>query len=348
MTRWVHRTSALTLAALVAQGTGCGTGSSGGAGDQRTPASADTTTARPAAVAAQAGPARQVDWAAVDAAMGREGAEQAGGVRRYGMPRGDLRVTAGGVRIRPSLALGSWVAMLPTARGVMAMGDLVLREGEVAPVMSRLQQGGVEQTAMHHHLLHESPRVVYMHVHATGDPVKIAETVRAAVALTGTPAAPAGGAAQASRGDAGDAGGAGGAGGTAVAIDTAGVARILGRAGKVNGGVYQVSVPRAETLRDAGMEVPATMGLATAMNFQPTGGGKAAITGDFVMTADEVNPVIRALREHGIEVTSLHNHGLRDEPRLFYMHFWANDDAVTLARGLRAALDETNVRSAQP
>jgi hypothetical protein len=299
-----------------------------------------------------------VDWGAVDAAMGRTGAEQPGDVRRYAMPRADLRVTARGVRIKPGFALGSWLAMTPMhgASGdsagrprVMAMGDMVLTEGEVAPVMIALQAGGVEQTAVHHHLLHETPRNVYMHVHAAGDPVAIARTVRAALARTGTPAP--GGAASAaatSAGDRGDGASAGrpGAGAEALGIDTAAVARTLGRAGRVNGGVYSVSVPRAEPITDSGMPVPASMGLATAINFQPTGGGRAAITGDFVMTAAEVNPVIRALRAHGIEVTSLHNHLLADEPRLFFLHFWANDDAVRLARGLRAALDRTNVQRA--
>jgi hypothetical protein len=276
---------------------------------------------------------RAVDWKAVDAAMGRPGVSQPGDVQRYNFPRGDLQVTVNGpggaVRVRPALALGGWVAMHPTGDGdaVMAMGDLVLTEEEVAPVMSRLQAGGVEQSALHHHVLHESPRVLYMHVHATGDAVKLAETVRAAVALTKAPAAappPAPAAA------------------AATDIDTAAIAQALGRAGRSNGGVYQVSVPRSETIRDAGMAVPGSMGLGTAINFQPTGGGKAAITGDFVLLASEVNPVIRALRENGIEVTSLHNHLLTDEPRLFFMHFWANEDAAKLARGLRAALDRTN------
>jgi len=287
---------------------------------------------------------REVDWRLVDSAMGRAGAEQPGSVRRYVMPRSDMRVSVQGVQIKPSLALGSWLAMTPTADGVMAMGDMVLKESEVAPVMSALQAGGVEQTAVHHHVLHESPRVVYMHVHAMGDPVKIAQTVRGALERTSTPAPTP--AAVPSGGDRGDAAGAGrpGAGSEALGIDTAAISRALGRAGKVNGGVYQVSVPRAETIRDGGMEVPPSMGLATALNFQPTGGGKAAITGDFVMIASEVNIVIRALREHGIEVTSLHNHLLTDEPRLFFMHFWANDDAAKLARGLRAALDRTNSR----
>jgi surface antigen len=288
---------------------------------------------------------REVDWKAVDAALGRTGTMQPGNVYRYGMPRSDMRVTVEGVPIKPGFALGSWLAMTPTANGVMAMGDMVLKEDEVAPVMTALQAGGVEQTAVHHHVLHETPRVLYMHVHAMGDPVKIAQTVRSALERTGTPAqapaaAPAGG-------DQGDGAGAGrpGSGGEALDLDTGAVARALGRSGKVNGGVYQVSVPRAETIRDRGMEVPPSMGLATAINFQPTGGGKAAITGDFVMIASEVNPVIRALREHGIEVTSLHNHLLAEEPRLFFMHFWANDDAVKLARGLRAALDKTNSRA---
>jgi hypothetical protein len=209
---------------------------------------------------------------------------------------------------------------------VIAMGDLVVTESELNPVLTRLQAGGVEQTAIHHHVLHESPRVIYMHIHGHGDPVKIAETVRAAVALTGTPApAPAPPPA-------------------ALGIDSAQLVAALGHEGRVNGGVYQVNVPRSETIRDGTFEVPPSMGLGTVMNFQPTGGGKAAITGDFVLIASEVNAVIRALREHNIEVTSLHSHMLSEEPRLFFMHFWANDDAVKLARGLRAALDKTNSR----
>ena len=117
----------------------------------------------------------------------------------------------------------------------------------------------------------------------------------------------------------------------------------MGAKGKIAGGVYQVDIRRAETIQDGGMEVPVAMGSAEAINFQPTGGGKAAITGDFVLTAQEVNPVLRALRENGIEVTALHNHMLDDQPRLFFMHFWANDDAAKLAQGLRSALDKVNV-----
>jgi hypothetical protein len=272
------------------------------------------------------------DWAAVDRAFGRPGAMQPGDVQKYSFPRADLRVTAAGVQVKPALALGSWVAfkaMGDTKGEAMAMGDLVLLESEVAPVMSKLQEMGVEQTALHNHLQHESPSVMYLHIEAHGHPVKIAEAVRAALALTGTPSVP-----PAAAGSAG------------FGLDTARLASALGYAGKVTGGVYQVSVPRAEQVRTGGMEIPPAMGVATALNFQPTDKGKAAITGDFVLTADEVNPVIRSLREGGIEVTALHSHMLGEEPRLYFMHFWANDEAVKLARTLHAALGHMKVRAA--
>ena len=270
------------------------------------------------------------DWTAVDEVLGRKGTAQPGDVMRYGFPRADLQVTANGVQLRPSLALGSWLAFKRIGGGrAMMMGDLVLTEDEVAPVMHALQEGGVEQTALHNHVLGESPRVMYMHVSGHGDAAKLAQTARAALGATRTPLDPPASPPAAA----------------AIDLDTAAVARALGYAGRVNGGVYQVSVPRRETIREAGREVPPAMGVATAINFQPTGGGKAAITGDFVMTAREVNAVIRALAENGIEVTALHSHMLAETPRLFFMHFWANDDAVKLATGLRAALSRTASRA---
>jgi hypothetical protein len=281
------------------------------------------TTAGVASASGQVAPrVDSVDWNAVEAAMGRTSVSQPGDVHRFNMPRSDLAVTLDGVRLKPAFALGSWVAFKAVSDGAIAMGDLVLRDTEVAPVMSQLQESGIEQTAIHHHILRETPRIIYMHVHAHGNAVKIAAGIKAALALTGTPAA--GPTAPAGQGDPG--------------IDTAGIAKALGVTGRMNGGVYQVSVPRKETIRDDGMEIPAVMGIGTAINFQPTSAGKAAITGDFVMIASEVNPVIRALRTNGIEVTSLHNHLLNEEPRLFFMHFWANDDALKLAKGLREAL----------
>ena len=269
-------------------------------------------------------PAQVIDWSRVDSAFGRTGAMQPGDVRRYGMPRGDLRVTVAGVLLRPSFALGSWTAMKPHAGGVVATGDLVLTESELGPVIAKLREGGVEQTAIHHHITQESPRILYMHIHGHGDPVQIATTIRSALAITGTPAPTAPPATP-----------------PPVDIDTAGVTSALGHAGRANGGMWQVNVPRQETIRSGGMDVPPSMGLASVLNFQPTGNGKAAITGDFVLLGTEVNPVIRTLVATGIAVTSLHSHMLDEEPRLFFMHFWANADAVTLARGLRAALDLT-------
>jgi hypothetical protein len=289
--------------------------------------------ARRAGAAQPAPVTQEIDWAAVDQAFGRKGQMMDGGVYRFGMPRSDLAVTSQGVRIRPALSLGSWIAFKPSGAGqAVAMGDLVLTEAEYNRVIARLQQGGVGQTAIHKHLLEESPAVWWTHVHARGNPVEIARTVREALALSGTPpAAPAPTPTQEPFG-----------------ADTAQLRGTLGYAGRVNGGVYQVNVPRAETVRSMGVEVPPTMGTGTAINFQPTGGGKAAINGDFVMTAAEVDPVIEALRANGIQVVALHNHMLDDEPRLFFMHFWANDDAVKLARGLRSALDRTNVKKPVP
>src|SRR5437764_885759 len=214
--------------------------------------------------------------------------------------------------------------------GVSGFAALVLLENEVGPVLGKLQDGGIEQTALHNHLLHESPRVVYMHIAGRGTPARLAAAVRAALVLTTTPlgapspAAPAG----------------------SLGIDTAQIGRTLGYHGKVNGGVYQVGVARAERITVDGIDVPPSMGLATAINFQPTGGGKAAITGDFVLIGSEVNPVIRALRDNGIAITALHSHMLTDSPHLFFMHYWANDDALKLAHGLRAALDKMNVKKA--
>ena len=250
-----------------------------------------------------------------------------GNVIKFSFPRSDLAVTARGVQLKPAFALGSWVAFKPvTSGGVMVMGDLVLLEDEVSAVMQTLQAGGVEQTALHNHVLGESPRIMYMHIAAHGDAARIATTVRSALNASKTPLTPPAAAAQPS----------------AAEFDTTGVAAALGHTGKLNGVVYQVSIPRAERITEMGVEVPASMGVATAINFQPTGNGKAAISGDFVMIGSEVNGVIRALRANGIEVTALHSHMLNESPRLFFMHFWANDDATRLARGLKAALDKTN------
>jgi len=270
--------------------------------------------------------AQQIDWQKVDEALGRKPAVT-GDVHRYGFPRTDLSVTLDGVTIKPALALGGWVAFKPAHAGAMIMGDLVLLETEINPVMAKLIEGGLEITAVHNHLLRANPATFYMHVGGHGDPVKIATVLREALSVSKTPLSVAAAASPP----------------PAVDLNTAQLDQTIGAKGQSNGGVYQFGVPRRDQVIENEMPIaPAgPMGLATAINFQPTGDGKAAITGDFVLAGKEVNPVIRALRSNGIEVTAVHSHMLDEQPRLFFLHFWANDDAAKLARGIRAALDET-------
>lgn len=271
--------------------------------------------------------AAEMDWTQLDQAIGRKGAAQPGGVYKFGLPRSDLKITVDGVSIKPSLALGSWLAFQAASGGAMVMGDLVLTDREISPVMKRLIDDGFEITAIHNHLLRTSVPVFYMHISGHGDPVKLAQTLHTALALSDTPLSPPAAAAP-----------------PAVDLDTAAIEKVLGFKGAANGGVYQFGIPRVEAITDGGMAVPVSMGTAIAINFQPTGAGKAAITGDFVLIGREVNPVLRSLRQHGIEVTALHSHMIDDSPHLYFMHFWANDDAQRLATSLRAALDLMNVK----
>jgi Domain of Unknown Function (DUF1259) len=270
--------------------------------------------------------AKNIDWQKVDETLGRKAAVS-GDVHRYGFPRSDLSVTLDGLTIKPGLALGGWVAFKPTHGGAMAMGDLVLLETEINPVMAKMIAGGLEITAVHNHLLRANPATFYMHVAGHGDPAKLAAAIREALAESKTPmtAAPPTSPPP------------------AVDLDTAQLDQIIGVKGQNNGGIYAFNVPRRDPINEGGMALTPVgpMGVAIGINFQPTGGGKAAITGDFVLTGNEVNPVISALRSNGIEVTALHSHMLDEQPRLFFMHFWANDDAIKLAKGLRAALDKT-------
>jgi hypothetical protein len=272
--------------------------------------------------------AQEVDWKKVDDAFGRSPVV-AGDVHRYNFPRTDLSVTLDGVTIRPAFALGGWVAFKPMHGEVMAMGDLVLLETEVNPVMAKLLENGVDITAVHNHLLRASPATFYMHVGGHGDPVKMATAIRTALAESKTPLTPP--AAPATP--------------PAIDLDTAQLDQIIGVKGQANGGVYQFGVPRRDPITENGMQITPVgpMGAANAINFQPTGGGKAAITGDFLVTGDEVNPLIRTLRQNGIEVTAIHSHMLTEQPRMIFIHFWANDDAAKLAKGLRAALEKTAI-----
>lgn len=273
-----------------------------------------------------AAPAAPPDWKAVEQALGKSGQLQAGDVFRVGMPRTDLNVTVRGVPVKAGFALGSYAAFKQEGDHTMVMGDLVLLDAEVPAVMSGLFGNGLDVTAVHNHLNEMSPHVMYMHYEGHGDAVQLAKGLRQALSASATPFGNA--PAPASAGP---------------ALDPKPIEHALGRQGRdIGGGVFQITVPRTESITAMGQPLLPAMGVVTVMNFQPTADGKAAITGDFVLIDREVNAVARALRQHGIEVTAIHNHGLADTPRLFYMHFWANDDPVKLAQGLKAALDQTN------
>lgn len=270
--------------------------------------------------------AAENDWMArVGEALGKSGTEMPGGVYRVALPRTDIHARLDGVEIKPGLALGGWLAFQRHGEAAMVMGDVVLLAEEVTPVMSKLAEGGIAITALHNHLLRNEPFTMYMHVLGRGDPVTLAAALRSALAESTTPLTGAAAAPQ------------------ELGFDPAIVETVLGRKGKANGPILGFSIPRAAPINEGGMVVPEAMGSAIAINFQSSGGNKVATTGDFVLVAGEVNPVIKALRDNGIEVTAIHNHMLEDEPRCFFMHFWANDDAAKVAKGLKAALDKIDV-----
>lgn len=267
------------------------------------------------------------DWKAVEQALGKSGQLQAGDVFRIGMPRTDLSVTVKGVPVRAGFALGSYAAFKQMGDHAMVMGDLVLLDQEIPAVMSALFAGGLEVTALHNHLNEVSPHTMYIHYGGHGDAVQMAKALRQALSASGTPLGTSGPAPAAS----------------GPALDTKLIEQGLGRQGRdIGSRVFQITVPRVEAITEMGQPLLPAMGVVTVMNFQPTSGGKAAITGDFVLLDKEVNPVAKMLRQQGIDVTAIHNHGLMDTPRLFYMHFWANDDPAKLAQALKAALDLTN------
>jgi len=264
-----------------------------------------------------------LDTAAIDRAIGKTGQAMAGDVYRVAFPRTDLNVTVGSVKVKAGFALGSWAAFKAAGSGAAAHGDLVLTDTEINPVISALQQHGFEITALHNHLINESPSVMYLHFWGQGDATMLAQSVKDALSKTKTPmsappAAP-----------------------TAAAADDLPADQIqqaIGLKGTVTNGVLGLSQPRPETIQMMGVTLPPSMGMATAINFQSAGNGKVAATGDFVMLADEVNKVARALRQHDIAITALHNHMLHGSPELYFMHFWAVGAPIEVSAGLKEAL----------
>jgi Domain of Unknown Function (DUF1259) len=253
-------------------------------------------------------------------AMGKQG-DLAGQMYKVSFPRSDLTVNVGNVRVRPALALINWAAFIKSGDTAITYGDLVLLDDEINSVISKLEERGIELSALHNHLLHETPRIMYIHFVGRGDEVEMAKAIREAIAITATPlvVTPSGPEAK-----------------PELAIE---IERIIGYQGSMGGEVFHITVPRNDVhVAALGAMIPGSMGMNTPLNFQ-LDGKNAAINGDFMLLPAEVNPVIKLLRANGIEVASVHNHMLDDEPRMIFMHFWAYGDAVDLAKGLKAALE---------
>ncbi len=264
----------------------------------------------------------EINWTGVNQELGRDGAEQPGGVHRYSFPRSDMKVAVDGIEVKPGLSLGGWLAFQPTqGNDAMVVGDLVLLQTEIPAVTKKLLEGGIEVTAIHNHLLRAEPFPMYVHVEGNGDAMKLARAMKDAIALTAIPAPAAPAAAD-----------------PGFNVDV--IATAIGRKGTLDGAIYRYNIPRAEQIHAGagGQALGAAHGTGIAINFQSAGDGKVATTGDFVLTAEEVSPVMKALRDNNIEVTALHSHMLDEEPRLAFMHFWAVGAPEQVARGLRAAL----------
>ncbi|MYT27533.1 MULTISPECIES: DUF1259 domain-containing protein [unclassified Streptomyces] len=270
-------------------------------------------------------PTTEKDWKPVADALDRTGTLMDKAVYRVSLPRKDLKVTSHDVEVKPGLALGGWAAFAKYGDGTMVTGDLVITEDEQPKVTDALQKAGIAQTALHKHLLEQSPAVWWTHIHGMGDPVRLAKGVKAALDTTGIPPASPAPSSQ-----------------PPIDLDTSAIDSALGRKGTPDGGIYKFTVARKDPVTDGSHTLPAGLGVYTGINFQPLGGKKAAINGDFVTTTDEIQHVIRALRKGGIDLVELHNHTVDEQPRLFYLHFWATGDGVTLAKSLRPALDATH------
>lgn len=273
--------------------------------------------------------ASSLDTKAIDQAIGKSG-EMKDDVYKVSLPRKDLSVSVDGIQLKPGFALGSWIAFKQAGHDAVLDGDLVLTEPEVGAVFGQLRKEGIEVSALHNHLLGETPKLMFLHIEGKGDAGKMATSVKEALRFTGTPigsqpakVVP-----------------------TAMSItneehdfDAGVIQKELGYTGKIKDGVLHVSVPRSESIKMHGATLPPSMGMATVINFQASEGNKVAATGDFVMDRDDVNRVTKALAEHGILVTALHNHLVHGSPDLYFMHFWADGTAEKVAKGLKAGLD---------
>ena len=281
-----------------------------------------------ATIGASSGGAAEVDWNAVQDALGRSGTMMNGDVFRIGMPRTDLKVMVNDVQVQPGFALGSYAAFKQFPEGAMVMGDLVLTDPEVNAVMQGLFDRGFEVSALHNHLNNISPHIMYMHYEGHGDAVQLAQALHDALAPSATPLSPAVPPPPPATP-------------SGPQLDIPALDGVLGYSGRASGSIVQYTMARSETIVENGHQLLPAMGVATAINFQPTGAERAAITGDFALMANEVQPVAQALKNNGIDVTAMHQHHVGEQPKVYYMHFWGNTDPAALAQGLRAALDQT-------
>ncbi|MGE5498596.1 MAG: DUF1259 domain-containing protein [Syntrophothermus sp.] len=268
-------------------------------------------------------------WEDVEKIIGKTGKQQ-GDVFKITFPRSDLNVKVAGVKIEPALALTGWIAFKKMGNDAMLMGDMVLLETEVEPAMKKAVETGLEITALHNHVLKETPQVMYMHVGGMGSPTELAQKIKSVIAQTKIPLG------QPQQNKAAE-----------NKTDWSKVQSILGTKGQLAGDILQISVPRTDKVTENGDEIPTAMGMATSMNFQKVK-DKAVTTGDFVLVGDEVNPVIKALVQHNIAVTAVHNHMLSDSPRIFFLHFWGNDTPENLAAGLKDAISKTKSKTEAP
>ena len=259
--------------------------------------------------------------------LGRQG-DYAANVLKVNIPRNDISVTVAGVKTPTPFGFGGWVAMTKGTGMDVLMGDLVLTQDEVNPVMSALLDNGLEVTALHNHFFWDEPRMFYMHIHGMGTPAALAAKLKPALALIGTPGKPAA------------AGGPPPAAPPAITLDTAAIAKIVGHEGETTGAVYKITVGRDDIgLKEMGAAINARMGLNTWAAFVGTN-DNAAIAGDVAMLASEVTPVLTALRQHGLQVVAIHHHMTDTQPTIFFLHYWGTGPTDKLALGFKAALDQ--------
>ena len=252
------------------------------------------------------------------------------------VPQHDLGIMVDGFKIIPAMGLGTWIAFTPAAEGAMVMGDIVVTENDLKPVQQAIIKNRLTITAIHNHFVRNHPNVMYMHIGGTGATFDMAfaakEVLEAVKQSRG--ADPAKGSASHQP--------------VANTLDTKALDQILGYTAEMSKGVYKYTIGRPDIqLREHGVPVTTFLGFNTWAAFQGTP-EKAAVAGDFAMLEDEVAPVIKALVENGIEVVAVHNHMVHEQPRIFFLHYWGIGNAQQLARGLRAALDQTGKQAAQP